>query len=98
MLTVRTLSSYNAQVAVSISDFRKNLFQLVDKALNGDTVEITYKGKTVRLVAETDGSKLDRLTPKQIANPEFSEADQERAGRELFAEMQQEWEKDWSEL
>jgi prevent-host-death family protein len=83
---------------ITISDFRKNLFQLMEKALTGDVVEVAYKGRTVRLIAETPGSKLDRLTPAQIANPKFSEADQERASRELFAEMQQEWEKDWAEL
>jgi len=85
-------------MTVTISDFRKNLFQLVEKALTGDLVEVAYKGRTIRLIAETQGSKLDRLTPAQIANPEFSEADQERASRKLVAEMQQEWEKDWAEL
>jgi len=85
-------------MTVTISDFRKNLFQLVEKALTGDLVEVAYKGRTIRLIAETQGSKLDRLTPAQIANPEFSEADQEKARRKLLAEMQQEWEKDWAEL
>jgi prevent-host-death family protein len=83
---------------VPISDFRKNLFQLVDQALNGDVVEVTHKGKTIRLVPEAPGSKLDRLTPARIFNPSFSEKDHRKASRELLAVMQREWEKDWSEL
>ena len=69
---------------VAVSDFRKNLFQLVDKALNGDVVEVTHKGKTIRLAC--------------ILNPNFSEKDHRKASRELLAEMQREWEKDWSDL
>jgi hypothetical protein len=52
----------------------------------------------VRLVPEAQGSKLDRLTPVDIFNPAFSESDRQRADRELLAEVQREWEKDWSEL
>jgi prevent-host-death family protein len=90
--------SYNWGVKVAISEFRKNLFQLVDKALNGDVVEITHKGNTIRLVPEAQVSKLDRLTPIHIFNPAFSEEDHQRTSRELFAEIQREWERDWSEL
>ncbi len=86
------------RMKVPISEFRKHLFQHVDKALNGDVVEVIHKGKTIRLVPDVQGSKLDRLTPVQIFNPAFSEEDHQKASRELFAEMQREWEKDWSEL
>jgi prevent-host-death family protein len=85
-------------VKVTISEFRKNLFQLVDNALSGDLVEVTHKGKTIRLVPEVQGSKLNRLTPIEVFNPAFSEQDHQKASRELFAEMEREWEKDWSEL
>ncbi len=97
-MTPRTYTLYNVPVTVSISQFRKNLFQLADQALNGDIVEVKYKGQTIRLVPEAKVSKLDRLTPARIFNPDFSEEDHERASRELFAAMQAEWEKDWSEL
>src|SRR5580698_10122033 len=94
----RTLLMYNQGVTVTISQFRKNLFQLVDQALEGDVVEVIHKGRSVRLVAEAPGSKLDRLTPMQIFNPALSKEDHERASRKLAGEMQREWEKDWSEL
>src|SRR5580658_8034434 len=97
-LTSRTNAPYNTLMKVPISDFRKNLFQLADKALNGDLVEVTHKGKTIRLVPEAHPSKLDRLTPARILNPNFSPRDHKKASRELLAEMQREWEKDWSEL
>jgi antitoxin (DNA-binding transcriptional repressor) of toxin-antitoxin stability system len=83
---------------VSISNFRKNLFQLVDRALNGEVIEVEYKGNTVRLVRQEKGSKLDKLIPAEISNPQFSAENHENASRELFAEMQREWETDWSEL
>ncbi|MGA2589288.1 MAG: type II toxin-antitoxin system prevent-host-death family antitoxin [Bryobacteraceae bacterium] len=83
---------------VTISDFRKNLFKLVDQALDGEDVEVVHRGRTIRLVSEIRGSKLDRLTPAEIFNPDLSEEEQARASRELFAEIEREWEKDWAEL
>jgi hypothetical protein len=85
-------------VTVTISNFRKNLLRFMDQALDGDAVEVKYKGQTIRLVREAKGSKLDKLTPARIFNPDFSADDHLRASRELFAAMQAEWEKDWSEL
>jgi hypothetical protein len=53
----RACVPYNSAVKVSNSNFRTNLFQLVDKAL-----------RTVRLIPEAQGSKLDRLTTVDIFN------------------------------
>jgi antitoxin (DNA-binding transcriptional repressor) of toxin-antitoxin stability system len=83
---------------VPISEFRKNLFQIANQVLEGDDVEVAHKGQTIRLVLATSGSKLSRLTPAQIFNPDISDEEHAHASRELFAEMQREWEKDWSEL
>jgi hypothetical protein len=88
---------YNTSVTVNISQFRKNLFQLVDQALEGDVVEI-IQGRSVRLVPKAPGSKLDRLTPMQIFNPTLSKEDHKRASQKLAKEMQQQWERDRSEL
>jgi len=81
-----------------MSNFRRNLFKLVDQALDGDLVEVVHRGRTIRLVPEAQGSKLDRLTPATIFNPKFSEEEHARASREIFTEMEREWEKDWSDL
>jgi len=83
---------------VTISDFRKNLFHLVDEALKGAVVKVVYKGQTIRLVLENPGSKLDRLTPVQISNPGLSREDHARASKQLATEMQFELECDWAEL
>lgn len=85
-------------MTVTISDFRRNLFKLIDQALDGDVVEVVHRGRTVRLVPEAHGSKLDRLTPATILNPNFSEEDHVRANRQLLSEMEREWEKDWADL
>jgi prevent-host-death family protein len=92
------MPGFNSIMKVTISDFRKNLFKLVDEVLAGDNVEILHKGKTIRLVSQIQESKLDRLTPAQILNPDLSGERHARADRELFAETEREWEKDWSEL
>jgi hypothetical protein len=50
------------------------------------------------LCHEAPGSKLGGLTPIRIFKLSFSEEEHQRASRELLAEMQREWEKDWSGL
>jgi prevent-host-death family protein len=45
-------------MAVTASDFRKNLFQLLDKAAHGENVEISYQGVTLKVVA------ISRIVPK----------------------------------
>ena len=35
---------------VTSTEFRKNLFQIVERALQGEFVEVAHKGRLVRLV------------------------------------------------
>ena len=69
---------------VSVSNFRKNLFQLMDKAINGEFIEVTHKGRRVRLVAQSVPSKLDRLAAHEYP---YSDEDFERVQEELSQEM-----------
>jgi antitoxin (DNA-binding transcriptional repressor) of toxin-antitoxin stability system len=86
-------------VKVTVTEFRRNLFKLVEKVIAGETVEFVHQGTTVRLVIpENSSSKLDRLTPLQISNPDMGEKKQRMAERKLQAEMWAEIEKDWSEI
>jgi antitoxin (DNA-binding transcriptional repressor) of toxin-antitoxin stability system len=70
---------------VSSIEFRKNLFQLVERALQGECVEVAHKGRIVRLVPEQIQSKMSRLVPRDTiqGTPE----DLERAQQRLDAEM-----------
>lgn len=81
---------------VTITKFRQDLFRLADEAINGRPVQFVYKGVVFQLVPETtQKDKLDRLVGQQTLAPDV---DLEQAGKELAAEMEAEWLKDWSEI
>jgi hypothetical protein len=84
-------------VAVTITKFRQNLFQLADQALNGETVEFIHKGVTFKVVPETKVSKLSRLTAEPIFAPGI-DPDSEYDSSELLKEMEALWEKKWADL
>jgi hypothetical protein len=82
-------------VTATITQFRKELFQLADQAMNGEVVQFTYKGVVFEVKPEKKQSKLAKL----VGQPVVAEGiDLELAGKELSAEMQTEWEKEWSDL
>ncbi len=78
---------------VTTTEFRKNLFQLVEKALRGELVEITHKGQLIRLVPANKPSKMSRLVQRNtiVGTPE----DLERAQQELDEEMRTMWDRKW---
>lgn len=77
---------------LSITEFRRNLFSIVQKALDGADVWVTHKGRRFRIVPEgRRPDKLSRITPLQIINE--SAGGLEDTG--LLEEMTREWEHDW---
>jgi antitoxin (DNA-binding transcriptional repressor) of toxin-antitoxin stability system len=88
------------KMKVTITEFRNNLFKLVEKVIAGESVEFVHQGTTIRLVVPegSNASKLDRLTPRRITNPEMSEQAHQAAQLRMQAEMLAEIEKDWAEL
>ena len=78
---------------VTITELRKDLFRIADRALAGEPVEFTYKGVVFKMAPDTRSSKLARLTGQKVVAPG---ADLEKASRRLLKEMEAEWEKDWS--
>ena len=83
-------------VQVTITKFRQDLFHLADEALNGRQVQFVYKGVVFEVVPEgTQGKKLDGLVGQPTLDPDV---DLEEAGKDLVAEMEAEWVKDWSEI
>ena len=80
-------------MTVTATDFRKNLFQLVERALNGELIEIVHKNRTIRMVPNEPKSKLSRLVPRDTLNCTPDEFDQ--AVRAQDDELSTQWEGKW---
>jgi antitoxin (DNA-binding transcriptional repressor) of toxin-antitoxin stability system len=82
---------------VPITQFRRDIFDLANRALEGETITVAYKGKRLRIVPESSeidpATRFDRLTPLNIASLEFPNLEDV----DMLPEMQKEWEKDWEE-
>ena len=80
---------------VSITQFRQDIFDLVNQALEGNEVWVSYKGRRFRIAPENQpATRLERLTPLDVVNPETEQL----KDSSLQEEMSRAWEKDWSEL
>jgi prevent-host-death family protein len=80
---------------VTITQFRKELFKLVDGAMAGGVVWVTHRGRRFRIMPDGDPtSRFARITPLKIVNSNAPNSAEDA----LQAEMRAEWEKDWSEL
>lgn len=85
---------YYGLVQVTITRFRQDLFRLVDEAIGGELVQFVYKGVVFQVVPEgTQMNKLERLVGQPTVAPDV---DLEQASKDLAAEMEAEWLKDWS--
>jgi len=85
---------YASRTEVSITQFRRNLYKLVDKAMDGEDVWFTHRGQRFRIVPEVDtASKLSRITPLDLINPDGPGLEDES----WKDEMMREWEKKWDE-
>ena len=79
---------------VTITQFRKQIFELANQALDGQEVWVTHKGKRFKLAPEEmAGSRLSRITPLDLINEDYVEPE-----LSLLQEMELEWEKDWADL
>jgi len=79
----------------TITQFRKELFQLADQALTGESVAFVYRGVVFKVLPEKKQSKLEKLVGQPVV---ADGVDLSQASKELFAGMEAEWLKDWSEL
>ena len=84
---------YTSHMQINASTFRREMFSVIEQAKQGQEVILTHKGDRYRLIAEQAPSKLDRITPMQIFNPDSSEAAEERMKAEIYTE----WLKNWDE-
>ena len=77
---------------VPITQFRRDIFSLANKALEGQEVWFTHKGRRLKIVPEGKPvSRLSRITPMDIIN--YAEGGLANTG--LLEEMTREWEADW---
>lgn len=84
---------------VSITQFRRDIFDLVNQAMDGKEVWVMHKGRRFKVVPEIKpGSRLSRITPLAVVNPAIPAASMKRSDRSLQEEMVRSWERDWSTL
>ncbi|HZQ52680.1 MAG TPA: hypothetical protein VFB14_10815 [Bryobacteraceae bacterium] len=79
---------------VSATEFRKNLFSLADRALEGQLIEIVHKGRTLRLLPQDAPSKLARLAQDPILKGVDPE-EIEHALEGIWNEAKTEWGRKW---
>jgi antitoxin (DNA-binding transcriptional repressor) of toxin-antitoxin stability system len=83
---------YNNFVETNATEFRRNLFQMMDRALRGELVEITWRGSKLRLTPPPGGSKLSRAVRRhalQVDPASIVESDSK-----LMAEFNRAWKRD----
>lgn len=86
---------YKGFMEVSITQFRRDIFDLVNQALNGTELWVIHKGRRFKVAPETTpGRRLSRITPLEFINPNSPELDRPS----LQEEMVHAWERDWSTL
>ena len=81
---------------MNATEFRKNLFQILERALAGENVEVLYKGSCLRVSDTGATSKLARAKRQDLflCDPDSIVS----SDKELLAEFNREWEKDWKAL
>lgn len=87
---------YTSGMEVPITRFRREVFALVNKALEGGEVWVSHKGRRLKLVPEGQpGSRLGRITRMEIVNSSKLPGGSGVDDRAMKAEMTRSWERDW---
>jgi antitoxin (DNA-binding transcriptional repressor) of toxin-antitoxin stability system len=81
---------------VPITQFRREIFALCNQALDGGEVWVTHRGRRFRIVPEgPPASRLGRIAPMEIVNPEAPDLNEPVLEDETKIEMKKAWESDW---
>jgi len=77
---------------MTATSMRRNLFQVLDRALNGETVEIAYKGSTLRITSASAGPKLARAVRRHalLVDPQAIV----ETNTALMADLRRRWKRD----
>jgi antitoxin (DNA-binding transcriptional repressor) of toxin-antitoxin stability system len=85
---------YSRTMEVSITQFRRDLFALVNRAFEGEEVWVAHRGHRFRIAPDRpSGSRLSRLTALEVIDPQSRLDDSS-----LQEEMERAWTRDWDEL
>lgn len=87
---------YTVHMRVTATQFRKDLFKLMERALQGEAVEVAYKGSTVRVASGGSHSKLGRAKRQHalIGDPDAIV----HTDKKLIASLESEWRKESSRM
>lgn len=74
---------------------RSHLFEALEKAVQGEPVEVSYKGKLLRIIPESGASKLARAKRQHAlaVDPDLIISD-----KQALEEMEAAWKEDWDAL
>jgi len=76
---------------VTITQFRRDLFTLVEQAMGGAEVWVKHKGRRFRIEPEKPkGSKLARLTKRDLINHDVPE---DAHKIEMWKAIQEDWDR-----
>ncbi|MGC2162043.1 MAG: hypothetical protein WA634_09065 [Silvibacterium sp.] len=77
---------------VSITKFRREMFALVNRAMEGSEVWVVHKGRRLKIVPDKPtGSKLSRITPLQVIRPGVTTLDDPDLKEEMERALEQDW-------
>lgn len=86
---------YTMIMEVTISEFRRNIFDLVSRAIEGTELWVIHKGHRLKIAPDQPPvPRLSRITPLEVINAEPADTSQPT----LQEEMTRAWEKDWDTL
>jgi prevent-host-death family protein len=57
---------YTVRMAMQATELRKKLFQVLEEVSQGATVDITYKGASLKIVPAERSSRLGRLVERDL--------------------------------
>ncbi|MBZ5576046.1 MAG: hypothetical protein LAP40_05745 [Acidobacteriia bacterium] len=81
---------------MTATEFRKDLFKIMERALQGEPVEVAYKGATVHVAASGATTKLGRAKRQHalIADPDAIVP----TDKKLMTALEAKWRKERSKL
>lgn len=99
MYVLKRTSCYTFPMEVPITQFRREIFSLVNQALDGAEVWVTHKGRRLKIVPEGKPvGRLSLITPLDVmVDPNF-DVDDPAFKAKTLDEIVKEWESDWEKL